>query len=547
MVKLVSMFVFGRLEEALIILTVIAAGINLALPYILPGSGNIYVSTERGSDWNLGFDPKSPLKTIQTAVDRAKPGDTINIEKGVYRETVHLRRGGIPGKPVMLKAIEPGTVTVSNMAPSGMLHNLDWKDEGDGIFSAKPPWNIHSIRVDDMATYHSRWGGLPALKGLLAQAGKWPLSVQDNETDILYLYLPSGKSPEDFELSTHQKIPPPREWYNFKSANFWLEADHVVIEGLQFDFGVGAGIRLWNSNYVTIRDCAFQGAWAGVEGSPHLHSTSGLVLESSVYDNYPQYHWRKAGMTWADVYRHYSNYSLISNAPSGAIIRSNIVAHYGDGVGVLSTGHDDDSPLLIEGNLFFRGTDDAFEIEGEARNVWVEHNLVYDTHESLGLSPVTVGPVTIKNNLFLHPSEGVNGAQIKLLAGPRNGQPAETIRNITIENNVFVGNWLSWWSDTPNENLIIRDNFFQVLNAKSPPFPPGTLESGNDIRKVTAKENQYPALKVLEKKAESRVGLTWLDSGIPFLKHSGPAWLNFKDLPATEEIYSQIGPELLAR
>ncbi|MDH7571899.1 MAG: hypothetical protein QHJ73_20150, partial [Armatimonadota bacterium] len=41
-----------------------------------------------------------PIASVQEALDRARPGDTVRVHRGVYRERVAFLRGGEHGKPV---------------------------------------------------------------------------------------------------------------------------------------------------------------------------------------------------------------------------------------------------------------------------------------------------------------------------------------------------------------------------------------------------------------------------------------------------------------
>ena len=96
-----------------LVAAVLVAALNLwdpPLPWLREGT--IYVSPD-GSDWNFGTTPESAVATIQRAVDMVSPGETIALLPGVYREEVHVRRGGTSGNPIVLKALQPGTVTIS--------------------------------------------------------------------------------------------------------------------------------------------------------------------------------------------------------------------------------------------------------------------------------------------------------------------------------------------------------------------------------------------------------------------------------------------------
>jgi parallel beta-helix repeat protein len=71
----------------------------------------IYVSPD-GSDDNSG-DLSQPLKTISRAGDMARPGDSVIIQPGVYRETLGLTCSGTPGRAIVFQAKEPGTAIIT--------------------------------------------------------------------------------------------------------------------------------------------------------------------------------------------------------------------------------------------------------------------------------------------------------------------------------------------------------------------------------------------------------------------------------------------------
>jgi Protein of unknown function (DUF1565)/Right handed beta helix region len=60
-----------------------------------------------GSDTNDGSAGR-PLKTIQAALDKARPGTVINLAPGEYREEPVTQRDGAPGAPITIKGPETG-------------------------------------------------------------------------------------------------------------------------------------------------------------------------------------------------------------------------------------------------------------------------------------------------------------------------------------------------------------------------------------------------------------------------------------------------------
>jgi len=97
--------------------------LSVLLASIVVGRGAaFYVSTNGIDSGNPGTNPSSPLKNIQTAINLAKYGDTINIEGGVYRE--HL--------------VVPDSVT--NVIPRGSISNplviQAWDVNSNGVIDA---------------------------------------------------------------------------------------------------------------------------------------------------------------------------------------------------------------------------------------------------------------------------------------------------------------------------------------------------------------------------------------------------------------------------
>ena len=99
-------------RRILVLMPVLVAALalwNPPVPWLREGV--IYVSPQ-GSNWRSGRSPDSAVASIQRAADMVAPGETILMLPGVYREEVRVRRGGTPDKPVIFRAVQPGTVTI---------------------------------------------------------------------------------------------------------------------------------------------------------------------------------------------------------------------------------------------------------------------------------------------------------------------------------------------------------------------------------------------------------------------------------------------------
>ena len=96
----------------------------------------LYVSPS-GNDKNSGSSG-SPFATIGKAAERAKPGDTVKIGPGIYREQITFRKGGKPDAPIIfegtrgrkgefLTVVEAPGMVLDKWAPAPEIHPDAWK------------------------------------------------------------------------------------------------------------------------------------------------------------------------------------------------------------------------------------------------------------------------------------------------------------------------------------------------------------------------------------------------------------------------------------
>lgn len=100
------------------------------------GSVHLYVSPDRGQDSNPGTKDK-PFATLQFAVSKLQPGDTLFLRGGTYRETVTFPRSGTAEKPITVKAYAGEKVVVTGCEPvSG------WTKHKGNIWKAPMNWTL---------------------------------------------------------------------------------------------------------------------------------------------------------------------------------------------------------------------------------------------------------------------------------------------------------------------------------------------------------------------------------------------------------------------
>jgi hypothetical protein len=64
--------------------------------------GRRYFVSPSGDDGDDGLSPERPWRSIQKAVDAARPGDTVRLADGAYLQDIVSRRDGTPEKPIVL-------------------------------------------------------------------------------------------------------------------------------------------------------------------------------------------------------------------------------------------------------------------------------------------------------------------------------------------------------------------------------------------------------------------------------------------------------------
>ena len=67
-----------------------------------------YVGTDpNANDSNSGLSIEQPLKTLQAAHSKVKPGDGVNIGPGIYRQSLTITKSGTPDKPIRWLVRQP--------------------------------------------------------------------------------------------------------------------------------------------------------------------------------------------------------------------------------------------------------------------------------------------------------------------------------------------------------------------------------------------------------------------------------------------------------
>jgi len=174
-----------------------------------------------------------------------------------------------------------------------------------------------------------------------------------------------------------------------RDAFFIEKADYVVVQGLTIQHAERAGLRISQSNHVTVRDSVFadNGVWG-------------------IFTDFSDYTMIEGSLSYGAVEEHGI---YISNSSDYPIIRHNIL-HHNNGCGLhmngdISMGGDGIiSSGLVEGNIIFEngpGGGSGINMDGVTDTI-VRNNLLYKNHAS-GISLYQIdGGSGSQNNLVLN-------------------------------------------------------------------------------------------------------------------------------------------------
>lgn len=109
-----------------------------APPVVPPEAGSYYVATN-GNDSNPGSIDK-PLRSIQKAVNMARPGDVIYVRGGTYSESIVIRNSGTVDKPIVLAAYPGEKPVIDGQYNLPAVPNSGWARCNDTV---SPPTCFH--------------------------------------------------------------------------------------------------------------------------------------------------------------------------------------------------------------------------------------------------------------------------------------------------------------------------------------------------------------------------------------------------------------------
>jgi len=362
-------------------LSCLAAPVDKAHQRSLPAARSVYYvdgAGRNGSDANPGTAAR-PFRTIQHAADAAGPGDLVLIRPGIYHESILLRHGGKPGRPIVFQATERHGATVSGL---GTDHQ----------------WLIRSVGSNQNPA--SLTAQYITLRGLVFRDAAGPSDWNEMVT------MATGWRLEDCVVEGSPG--------HYADAIVVRGDDCALIRVITQDNGMN-GMSGVHTQDTVIQDCILRRnnrlpeLPGGNCGACKFLFTTGLRVEGVIsYDNFGSGWWldwdnRNFSITDSTFF---GNHAGIYRYPRKDRREYNQVRDEGwAGAGVWSEGNP--GPGLIQGNTIYSNLSAGIGVmeSGFEQPIVVRHNTIVDCDRGIELRAMNrgthiLGRVIIKDNLI---------------------------------------------------------------------------------------------------------------------------------------------------
>ena len=379
------------------------------------GAAELYVSPA-GSDKNPG-SAKAPFATIARAARAVKPGDTVKIGPGVYREQVTFRKSGKKGAPVtfsgtrgpkgeFLTVIESPGIVIDKWAAA--------PEVAPGVWKAKVAKRPNVVMMDGkmIALINEKTMALERevkLPGILDENrfwGKWAPGGRTPGLDLLAL-------PADIQV-THRYFGKRRELFwpvlnyvlsGWKEGSLYVRfANGDTPLKHKFTASFGEGFSLANVSHLKFTDLHMRGSryqfhltgkssFITIENCLLMHGGARIRIDAGVTNTVVRNNIMTLGFIRDDLF------GLRSSADMRGgllylIFKYIIGTSLSDDVGVTSRGSD----TLITGNIILRG---LIGIQGFGPK-WNIHSNVIREMSSVGTTTGPEGDGEFHENLVMN-------------------------------------------------------------------------------------------------------------------------------------------------
>jgi hypothetical protein len=423
-----------------------------------------FVSAQLGSDTNPGTR-KTPWATISRGVPALRPGDTLVVRGGTYREKLQIAAVGEKDAPITIEGAPGEKVVISG---------ADLHDDWEPVDTMPAP--IYSRPIGRRWYVHPP-GGLWGLRDMVIQNGHilkqlagagelYPGSFTvDEKTNTLYVWPLDGADPRvsPLEITARElglDLSEKSAWVRLRNltvthvanmaqtAAFVIQGNNNLVEDCQAVWCNATGMAI-EGNANTVRRCnASNNGQTGMIG----HGVDTLVEDCTTNHN----NWRNINPWWEAGAMKFANTKRLT-------LRRHTAAH-NYGIGIWFDINNEDATIEQCRSFNNHGHGIYYEISHRARII---NNLSYgnfgvgypyNEHANGILVGVSDG-VVVANNICVGNTHGIR-------LWEANRGEWKSVDNARVERNICADNWFGQLAldlqraDKPLAQLkvVIRDN-----------------------------------------------------------------------------------------
>jgi hypothetical protein len=361
------------------------------------GSGSIIYVAPGGTG---GGSKDAPAGSIQKAVDGARPGDTVLIAPGTYRESVVVKNSGRPDAYILIKG-EPGAVLdgsdegfLARTGPWRWSHVRLAGERGDSDaydFVADCDWEVNCVEINDEKYYG--YDSLAKMRECRSgPPGGW---YQDSKGGKLYVHVTRAYMTPAITKTCVSRL----------DYGLVLDgAEYVVTSGLDVRYFGKADVDIKGSNNV-VENCQLghSDLPVNIYGKNYHNNTiqDCQVSQTSVF----RWPWYMTKSTRYEVD------CISARGGRGTVVRRNVVHGSFDGIGLSVWEALKDPGWMqdtdVNDNFIYDCGDDGCEPEGTCTNLRFFNNRIHNALMDMSIAPVTVGPAYFVNETYWAPQLGV--------------------------------------------------------------------------------------------------------------------------------------------
>jgi hypothetical protein len=388
---------------------------------------------------------KAPFRSILEAVNHSTPGTQVLVADGVYHETVTFTTSGSAGNWIQVKAEGNGAILDGSKTLTGNI----WKADA----SRSRVWFTKiGTPTSYLARDQTRFYNYDDLSGLSKGLGHNNVAMAEGwyfERATSTLYVRSLDDP-----SRHVwQVPYLNDAFDTSGRDWlWIEGFEMRFYGAQYS---GCGVCMQNASHVVIRKNKIHNMqlgifinWIGGEN----RSNDTRIEFNQIYD--PRVNeWPWLAVKGSSM----EGTGIVIRGHMGAIVRTNEVHHFFNGIYTGSSGALENSALAFDADIYNNHihhiSDDGLEPEGACINQRFRDNTVDTVYVGVSLAPITQGPTWVLRSLFTN----YTGRAIKW---DGNSDGIVLIYHNTSWTNAKDINGMDLIS--PIHNAVMRNNIFQV-------------------------------------------------------------------------------------